>query len=774
VFLRVVAWLSVSFVLWPVASTLAADRVSATIALPLLTTLRQLQSLSITEARRNYPLRVRATVTFFDPHFRILFVQDDTAGAWVYRDFGTNHFHAGQLLELAGVSDGVFGPALRPRSWRVIGTNALPEAYPVTYDQLASGREDAQRVQAHGVIRTMAYRKGFLRINVASGSENIPVYLPGFENAPLPLWLVGAQVEARGVCSMKLDGEGRVTGFWLYVANTNDLRVLRPGSPNPFALPAQPIRELWHYSNRRQSGAQIRVRGTVTFGATAERLFIRDDTAPLQVRLRAPWPHDDPKGQYHDPQPAAPVQPGDVVDVVGFFAPEFAPVLVDAEYRRVSAGPAPGPKPAQVEEVFRQRLESELISLNARLIELEQRRAGTNVDHVLWLQADGRTFEAVLPNAPAGSLPLRRDSVVRVTGINSLQLDHWRQTRSFRLLLRGANDVVVVQEPPRWTWRDAAKIGAGAGAVLVAALGWILVLRRKVHSQAELNERLEGRIAERTAELARSNLLLQSEVDERKRAHSDLARALESEKELNALKSNFVNVVSHEFRTPLGVILSSSEILDTYLDTLSPAERAEHMRDIKECTRYMSGLMEDVLMLGRVEAGKVQFRPIALDVAELFRRITDEVLSATNRTSAIEFSATNVEEPARGDESLLRKIFGNLLSNASKYSPPNARIYFSVTRDGHDAVFTVCDEGIGIPADDLKRLFTSFHRGSNVGERPGSGLGLVIVQRCVQLHGGTIAIESTEGAGTTVTVRLPLFAKTGHTEIVRRTALLET
>lgn len=750
------------------------EDVARTNGLPKITTLRQLLDLPIPEAQKHYPLHVRAVVTFYDPYYRTLFVQDETAGSWVYRTFGTNHFSAGQLLEFEGESDAVFGPAIRPQTVRVIGTAPLPKPYPVTYDRLASGREDAQRVQAQGVIRTMAYRKGYLKLDLVSGSDHIPLYVPNYENEELPTWLIGAQVEAQGVCSMKINDEGQMVGFWFYVQSTNDILITRAGTPNPFAMEPQPIRELWHYLNRRQSGDQIKVRGHVTLATSDGRLFIRDETSPLQVRMRAPWFHDDPDGRYHDPEPAEPVQPGDVVDVVGFFSPEFAPVLVDADYRRVGKGPSPAPKALSLESALNNEMESELVTLNARLLQYEKRRSSTNTDHVLVLQKGDRIFEAVLANASSASLALKPDSLVELTGVNSVQVDQWRKARSFRLLLRNPKDVRVTQGASRWSWRDAVKIGAGAGAVLIAALGWILVLRRKMRSQAEVNEKLESRIAERTAELARSNLLLQTEVEERKRAHADVARALASEKELNALKSNFVNLVSHEFRTPLGVILSSSEILDSYLETLTPAERAEHTRDIKECTRYMSGLMEDVLMLGRVDAGKVQFRPIALDVAEFCQRLTDEVLSATNRCCPIELSANGTEEQARGDESLLRHTFGNLLSNAVKYSAPGSVVQFAVTRDGNDAVFTVRDTGIGIPADDLKRVFTSFHRGINVGQRPGSGLGLVIVQRCVQLHGGSIEIDSKEGVGTTVTVRLPLFAKTGNTEVLQRNATART
>src|SRR5262249_8789120 len=112
--------------------------------------------------------------------------------------------------------------------------------------------------------------------------------------------------------------------------------------------------------------------------------------------------------------------------------------------------------------------------------------------------------------------------------------------------------------------------------------------------------------------------------------------------------------------------------------------------------------------------------------------------------------------------------FHNLLSNGVKYSPPGQTVMFRVEREGDEAVFTIQDRGIGIPVEDQKHIFDAFYHGKNVGQRPGSGLGLVIVKRCVELHEGTINVRSTEGEGTTVTVRLPLFRKTGQTEVRRR------
>jgi len=248
-----------------------------------------------------------------------------------------------------------------------------------------------------------------------------------------------------------------------------------------------------------------------------------------------------------------------------------------------------------------------------------------------------------------------------------------------------------------------------------------------------------------------------NDISERKRAEVEMWRALERERELSQLKSNFVSMVSHEFRTPLGIILSSAQILSDYLDQLPAAERREHLEAIAKSSKHMASLMEEVLVLSRMESGKLAFEPALLDLAIIGRRLVEEVQSATGSTCPIDLTVDADCAAARADERLLRHILTNVLTNAVKYSAPGTPVGFRIERENHQAVCRVRDRGIGIPEADLRRLFSAFHRGRNVGQVPGSGLGLVIVKRCVELHGGSIRVDSQVGEGTTVTVRLPVF-----------------
>ena len=253
-------------------------------------------------------------------------------------------------------------------------------------------------------------------------------------------------------------------------------------------------------------------------------------------------------------------------------------------------------------------------------------------------------------------------------------------------------------------------------------------------------------------------MIVGHDITDRKSAEAELLKTLAREKELGQLKSNFVSMVSHEFRTPLGVIMSSAEILENYLEQLDADDRREQLQSIRKNTRRMADLMEEVLVLGMVEAGKLDFKPANLDFPSFCRRLVDELQSATNNKCPVHISAADEVRGAYADERLLQHVFINLLSNAVKYSPVGSPVQLDAERDGAFAICRIRDHGMGIPEADIERLFSAFHRGRNASHVPGTGLGLTIVKRCVELHRGKIKVESALGRGTTVTVRLPLFA----------------
>lgn len=238
-------------------------------------------------------------------------------------------------------------------------------------------------------------------------------------------------------------------------------------------------------------------------------------------------------------------------------------------------------------------------------------------------------------------------------------------------------------------------------------------------------------------------------------AKEDIRSALEKEKELNLLKSRFISTASHEFRTPLTTILSSAELLESYGEQWTQDKKLKHIQRIQLAVKHMTELLNDVLLIGKAEAGKLEFNPILLDLIE-FCSILVEEIQLTTITHKIAFYTQNQCPKAYLDEKLLRHILENLLSNAIKYSPQGGTVNFDLVCEQEKVIFRIQDRGIGIPAADLDKLFDSFHRASNVGTISGTGLGLSIVKKAVELHGGQIVVQSQVGVGTEFIVTLPL------------------
>ncbi len=259
----------------------------------------------------------------------------------------------------------------------------------------------------------------------------------------------------------------------------------------------------------------------------------------------------------------------------------------------------------------------------------------------------------------------------------------------------------------------------------------ILALRRTAKSEREASEKLAV-------------------------ANVALLREKEREKELSDLKSRFVSMTSHEFRTPLSVILSSAELIEAYGERWSPAKKADHFSRIKSAVRGMADLLDGVLVIGKADMGKLAPNPARLDIARYCRELVDTTQPTLGPSHTFLWDVQSDFGEAWADEKLLSHILTNLLSNAVKYSPNGGVVRFEARREGDHAVFVVEDHGIGISDVDRARLYESFHRGSNVGHIPGTGLGLAVVKRSVDAHGGVLELTTEEGKGSTFVVRLPI------------------
>ncbi len=251
------------------------------------------------------------------------------------------------------------------------------------------------------------------------------------------------------------------------------------------------------------------------------------------------------------------------------------------------------------------------------------------------------------------------------------------------------------------------------------------------------------------------------DITERKRAETELLNALTREREFGQLKSRFVSMTSHEFRTPLTGIQSSIDLLADYGDRLDAEEKQQIFQQVRESVGRMTRMLDNILLIGRGDAQTLSFTPAACQLDAFCRQLQNEVTQsrpADGKRAHVILEMADIAGEWLLDENLLRQSLGNLLSNAVKYSPDGGDVFFRVSKDDNQLRFEITDQGIGIPEADQQRLFESFHRASNVGNIAGTGLGLAIVKQATELHGGKIKLHSSSRSGTTFIVNIPATA----------------
>jgi signal transduction histidine kinase len=723
----------------------------------LLTNIQQVVSLSAEALQLDrYEAVVRGVVIYVSPFTPRIYVQDGTNGLQVNFSRAPEGFQAGQWVEAAGtVLAGQPAPRLVGSKAKVLGQGSLPEAPSVRASSLNAGEEFFRFATVRGVVRDMVAERNFLTLLLTEQAWYFEAVVP-YAGGPMPVEWMDAELEVRGMSYPFFNGRGQSTGFKFHAPSADMVRVLSPGpgGSNQFDRPLLTIAEASRLPQHWQR--RVRIAGTVTVHRPGAEIFLDDGTGVMAVSLlNLITPPSE--GQSLDHQRPTWLRPGQQIEVIGVRQNWYslAPMLIYAEMRQMGEGRPVAPVEVSSADLQAGRYPGRLVTVTARLLDARGWFLNTMRYESLVLQSGEDVFQARWESEVPAKWLLKPNSYVRVTGVNHAETGQFTNRSTFQLLLRSPADVVPAPAPPFWARREFRRVSAGAGAVGAIAAAWILFQRWQMR-------RLEDRVGDRTAALRDINARLQNEVAAREEAQQELSIALAAEKEVNQLKSSFVSMVSHEFRTPLEVILSSSNILDRYLERLSPDKLKAQLRSIRKSVGRMNDLIEDVLLLGKFDAAGLNCHPVPLDLVAFCRRAICEIESAAAREGAIQLQAEAMGGDATADESLLHHILTNLLSNALKYSPPERPVVLSLSRHGPDAEFVVRDEGCGIPAADQARLFTAFYRGSNVGQTPGSGLGLVIVKRCLDLHGGAIRCESAPGQGTTFTFTLPLFDGTRH------------
>ncbi|HEY9668561.1 MAG TPA: ATP-binding protein [Coleofasciculaceae cyanobacterium] len=243
---------------------------------------------------------------------------------------------------------------------------------------------------------------------------------------------------------------------------------------------------------------------------------------------------------------------------------------------------------------------------------------------------------------------------------------------------------------------------------------------------------------------------------QRKRAELAIREQLEKERRLNQLQTHILHTISHEYRTPLSTILACSQLLESQNRPPSVEKLHRNCQKIQRSVKYMVRLLEDIQTFNQAESGELTFNPTPLDLNQFCAQLIKEYRLIDSNQHKIQLISRGKSHTACVDSKLLQQILGNLLSNALKYSPVGSAIALVMTYENHQIIFHVKDKGIGISREDRLHIFEPFHRGKNVGVIRGMGMGLAIVKRALNLHGGNICVESEAGVGTTFTVTLPV------------------
>ena len=519
-----------------------------------LRTAAEVRQLSVEDAQQKVRVHLRGVVTFFDENLYSRFIQDDSAGIYLFDASLPIHLLPGQLVEVQGVSSpGEYAPIVVPEQITVVGDAPLPTPKPATYEQLASGQEDSQFVEISGIVRSVQMHepsRNYL-VEIATGGGRLSVYA-----RELPVKrgedLLDSTVRVRGVCSTQFNHQRQLFSIRLLVPRAEDLVVKQPAPVDPFAIRARPVASLLQFAPQESFGHRVKVAGNVIYFEPGLKLFLQDGEQGIEVQTTS-----------HEP-----LQLGDRVEALGFVVQgEYTPVLQDAIYRKLSSGPALEPTVLTIDEALKGKHDCRLISVTARLLD----RALHGSERTLILQDGDFIIHAYLqlPEGQDVFGQLQNGSRVAVAGICRIEPGEWLagenwRAKSFRLQMRSAADVKLIEAPSWWTLQRVLWIAGAVGIAALGAFGWVGVLRRQV--------------AERTREL---------DVEIQVRQRAEQRREIEQER----------TRVAQDLHDELGATLTEVSMLGALARTpsLPQGERDRYLEKLTHASRAVVATLDEIV-----------------------------------------------------------------------------------------------------------------------------------------------------------------------------------
>lgn len=702
----------------------------------ILTRAADVLALPDDQASLGIPVFIKGIVTVAQTNWSgRFFVQDASGGVFV--ENRTNQPMVGDLLEISAVTRaGGYAPCITKPTWRKIGTAPLPEAKPVTIEELMSGVEDSQRIAITGVVRD-APTNSSDPIEVASGGYRFRAFLPVPKGMNLQS-LVGAKVLLKGTAATEYNAPAHTAlrhfvTVTLYVTQPSDFIVEEAAPANPYEQPLAPLNAIAQYRRDGLANGEVHIKGVVTYQRKGQDLFLQDATGGLQVKSKL----------------AETVVPGDVVEVVGFPAIDnYLPVLEDAVLRKTSEPPTRlTPRDVAVPDVLKGLHHADYVKVQGVLVDRMARGIGRIaakpvIQTTLVLQSSNLLFAAEMdstePDDFLTSIPI--GSEIAVSGICMLESDEDGKIKSVHILLPASQNVSILQRPSWLTTRHLLTSLAIVSGVLLLALSWSVMVSQK-------NSKLKSLVVEKVTaqnELQQAHDLLEWRVAERtKQLKVEMTARKETELQFRAVLTERTRLAQelHDTleQTITGIALQLDRVANHF--EKNPDNASHHLKLARNLTRQGQTDVRLSVWGLRSRAGE------KFDLVNALNISSQQVANGAEIKVQIETSGDVRSLPETLEENLLR-IAQEAITNAVKHSGANTvkvELQFSLEK----VVLQIKDDGKGFDPENCE--------GPNEGH-----FGLLGIRERAERMNGVANIRSTAGTGTCVCVEVPISQNNGN------------